>query len=1259
MDAATFRKLNFTVPMLLVSAALALPWTAQAQPSLQLSASSVTINGQAGASVTVTSSDSSHQITFNVTSNPNWVSINGGGPTAGPLTTPQTLTFSNGSTNGSPQPATVTLTPTSPSGVQKATISVSFTNNNGGGGTGGSGGGNGGTGNDQLFASSTSISASSAGGAQTSQSFQLSNNGPDNVNFNFNANPTSWLTVTSNTNTIAAGQAATITLLFNASNLSAATYPTSFTINNLTTTSQTITIAVNFTVTTNSVLSLTPTSASWGSTSSATQVTIGSPSPTFSAVSNASWISLSFGNGSFTAPSLSNISTSGGLIVEFTPGATAPATNTTGTVTITDGTNTANFTVTYTGTGGGSSTGAVTITPSPITLNSAAGSGCCSQATATISSTIAGSVTIGLTGSFGSSVSYSFPNGASTGNIGANSSINITLTGNASGLSTQTYTGTLTATVTPTTGNAAQGSAQVNLVIGSGSGSGGGTSSATPVLPTSLSFAADTNHPTNVSPQAITLTSTGSYTATASENSDCGSSSWLSVSNPTGTANGAGAPAQVPVQVNATGLPVGTCTGTVTVVTTSGSTNVNVSLQVFNSAVIYAQTGTNGGNGSITLAEISGNIVGVVPPLYVVSSDGTSKSLTATTDANWLTVTNSGGTLTNTNNSGFNIFLSAANLANGVYVGHVIFTGSAANSPLSVPVVISVTGSSAASGLTLSQSTLTLNGTANGGLVTGQLGVSSNTSVAFTASATTNSGGNWLSVTQSGTAPQNITITANPAGLSANTTYTGTVTVSSSIGTAQATVNFAIGSGGGAGGSIACSPSPCGTLTFQYTLNGSTPSSQTTSIVSASGAAATSFTVSSSVNGSVPNWLTAVTGTGGTVGTTPGSVIVTVNPAGLQPAQYTGIVTASSTNNSVQIPITLIVQASPTVTANPSSLTFGYQAGGPTPSAGQLNVGGTASGLPYSVTVSTNTGGSWLSVNKTSGTTPDVLSVTVNPANLTAGQSYTGTIIVNGTGSASGSTAVQVTLTITAPFPTITQVQNGASFSNGPVSPGEIVTLFGTALGPATPLGTTLTSAGKVATQLGNVQVLFNGFPAPLLYVSATQINCVVPYELAGFTQPYVQVKFLGQTSNAFNLTSSATAPGIFATGTPAGTGQGAILNFDNSPNSSANPAAPGSVVQVYMTGEGVLSPAQSTGSVTCSAGCATTSAIPKPLLTVGALVNNQPATIAFYGDAPGFVSGVLQVNVVIPPNTPAGNIPISISVGGINSQNNVTVAVH
>jgi uncharacterized protein (TIGR03437 family) len=180
--------------------------------------------------------------------------------------------------------------------------------------------------------------------------------------------------------------------------------------------------------------------------------------------------------------------------------------------------------------------------------------------------------------------------------------------------------------------------------------------------------------------------------------------------------------------------------------------------------------------------------------------------------------------------------------------------------------------------------------------------------------------------------------------------------------------------------------------------------------------------------------------------------------------------------------------------------------------------------------------------------------------------------------------------------------------------------------------------------------------------VSATQINCVAPYEIQPETPYYIEVNYLGQASSdvfAFYPTTTglgANNTGIFtATGT--GTGQAAALNSDNTPNTTSNPAPVGSVVQVWMTGEGQTSPPGTTGSVTCSAGCATTGQIPKPLLPVTATVGGQPAAVSFYGEAPGLVAGVMQVNLVIPPNTLSGAVSLSIWVGS-STQAGITIAV-
>jgi uncharacterized protein (TIGR03437 family) len=250
-----------------------------------------------------------------------------------------------------------------------------------------------------------------------------------------------------------------------------------------------------------------------------------------------------------------------------------------------------------------------------------------------------------------------------------------------------------------------------------------------------------------------------------------------------------------------------------------------------------------------------------------------------------------------------------------------------------------------------------------------------------------------------------------------------------------------------------------------------------------------------------------------------------------------------------------------------------------------------------------------------------------------------------------------VTLTVTAPLPTINSVVNAASFVRGSVSPGEIVTLFGTAMGPAAAAYATVDpSTGKLATTIGGVQVLFNGIPAPMIYASATQISAVVPYEMAPIASPTVLVKYVGQTSNGYQLTSTTTMPGLF-TQNSSGSGPGAILNQDYSLNGPNNAAAKGSIVMVFMTGEGQTSPQGVTGAITTGT-LPPPQVTPAPLLPIGVLINGQPALWTYAGEAPGLAAGLMQLNVQIPPNALSGNLSITVSIGSNISQNGVTVSV-
>jgi len=235
--------------------------------------------------------------------------------------------------------------------------------------------------------------------------------------------------------------------------------------------------------------------------------------------------------------------------------------------------------------------------------------------------------------------------------------------------------------------------------------------------------------------------------------------------------------------------------------------------------------------------------------------------------------------------------------------------------------------------------------------------------------------------------------------------------------------------------------------------------------------------------------------------------------------------------------------------------------------------------------------------------------------------------------------------------PVLTGVVNAASYAAGTLAPGEIVTIFGQNLGPRNITFGAFDVNGNLNGDLTGSEIMFNGIAAPLVYTSAGQVAAVVPFEVQGSTAITVQAGYNGQLSQAQSFPLAATAPGIFSLDST-GRGPGAILNQDYSVNSTANPAAAGSVLMVFATGGGQTNPTDSTGSIAPNSA--------QPLAAnVTATVGGQAAAVVYAGNAPGELSGVMQVNIQLPANPPqAGSLPIVLTVNGVTSQQTVTVAV-
>jgi uncharacterized protein (TIGR03437 family) len=286
------------------------------------------------------------------------------------------------------------------------------------------------------------------------------------------------------------------------------------------------------------------------------------------------------------------------------------------------------------------------------------------------------------------------------------------------------------------------------------------------------------------------------------------------------------------------------------------------------------------------------------------------------------------------------------------------------------------------------------------------------------------------------------------------------------------------------------------------------------------------------------------------------------------------------------------------------------------------------------------------------GSVAPPITLVVNVSASAASQ-VTNLVTVSGGGAATtGAEDLTIVLgSVTPPAATATVV-NAATFLGGPVAPGEIVTVYGTGIGPAALVSASLDASGPpVATTLAGVQIAFDGAAAPLLYVSATQSSAIVPFAVAGKTSTTVQVTYQGKSAGNATLSVAPASPGLF-TMASSGSGQGAILNQDWSVNSTGSPAARGDVLMLFGTGGGITAPPSSDGQF--STGTPANLASPVTVTFGGA-----SGDVLYAGAAPGMVAGVFQINVRVPANAPVGdNVPIVVKSGTSASPTTVTVAL-
>ena len=246
--------------------------------------------------------------------------------------------------------------------------------------------------------------------------------------------------------------------------------------------------------------------------------------------------------------------------------------------------------------------------------------------------------------------------------------------------------------------------------------------------------------------------------------------------------------------------------------------------------------------------------------------------------------------------------------------------------------------------------------------------------------------------------------------------------------------------------------------------------------------------------------------------------------------------------------------------------------------------------------------------------------------------------------------SVSVAVGVNSPM-SITAVVNAASYLPGAVAPGEILVIQGSGLGADGTTAMSPTADGLAPATLAGTRVLFDGVAAPMIYTSPNQVSAVVPYGVDGKTETALQLQYNNTQSAVVRLRVVSSAPGIF-TSDSSGKGQAAAINPDDSINGPESPAAPGSVVTLFATGEGQTSPLGVDGLIARSSG------LWRPVLPVGASVGGVAAEVVDAGSVEGQVAGLLQVRLRIPDSVGAGQaVPVTVTVGQA-SQAGVTISI-
>jgi uncharacterized protein (TIGR03437 family) len=235
-------------------------------------------------------------------------------------------------------------------------------------------------------------------------------------------------------------------------------------------------------------------------------------------------------------------------------------------------------------------------------------------------------------------------------------------------------------------------------------------------------------------------------------------------------------------------------------------------------------------------------------------------------------------------------------------------------------------------------------------------------------------------------------------------------------------------------------------------------------------------------------------------------------------------------------------------------------------------------------------------------------------------------------------------------------VLNGASFTKGqPVTPGSLVSIFGTNLASSTAQADTI----PLSNTLGGVTVEFvngsNSVSAPMLFVGS-QLNVQVPWEIvpAGTTANVNVIV----TNSAGSSTPTQVAIGQYSPGVFSSNGLAIAINSDGTlawpanavPGLTTHPAKVGDVVEILATGLGAVASPPADGANSLDQ-------LRPNLVNPQVMIGGVTAQVQFAGLSPQFV-GVNQINITVPSVAVGNALPLQLVLGGITTSSSITMAV-